>query len=148
MSNHLKWYVSELRINRPLIYRTATSFGQKRRFSHSFSNLNQISNQQYRSSDRQQDKMPKEFHQTIYSTLSLEHWNQSASDRRHQSNECIFRSDHWSTTDNNKNLILNVPNNDNHEEEDDDGDDDLYEDPCGSRMCKSKSRSLINCNDV
>ena len=134
MSNHLKWYVSELRINRPLVYRTSTKFGHQQRdhhrqFSRSFHDLNQVCNQQHRSSDRQQLKMPQEFHQTIYSTSSLEHWNQSASDRRYQSNECIFRSDHWSAAEDDQNLVLNVANDD-----DDDDDDDLYEDPCGSRM--------------
>lgn len=136
MSNHLKWYVSELRINRPLVYRTSTSFGQQRdhhrRFSHSFNDLNQVCHRQPRSTDRHQPKMSKEFHQTIHSTLSLEYWNQSiVADRHHQSNECIFRSDHWSTKENNQNLVLSVPNIDDN---DDDNDDDLYEEPCGSRM--------------
>lgn len=129
MSNYLKWYVSELRINRPLIYRRATPLERRRdhhrRFSHSYNDLNQMCDLQHRSIDSHARKMSNEWEHLIYSTLSLEHWNYSGHERQCQSNEHIFPSDHWSATQNNRNLVLCVNNDEDEEDE--------YEDSCHSR---------------
>jgi hypothetical protein len=105
-SNNMKWYVSELRINRPLIYRTKWTCGQQygsnRKLSHSVNDLKQI----YYLTNHQENgeyKIPTEkTHCTVYSTLSLQNLK-NQKQACHKSDDNIFRNNHLSCTDDNLN---------------------------------------------
>lgn len=92
MSNNMRWYVSELRINRPLIYRTQWTNGKQRadhqKLSHSVNDLKQICNFTNYSENGKYRSWIEKVNGIIYSTLSL----QCLDDQqwRHQSDDNIL----------------------------------------------------------
>jgi hypothetical protein len=101
ISNGTKWYVSELRIHRPLIYRTQLTNEQQhssnRKFSHSVNDLKNIYNF---------SKCPKnnQTNDIAYSTLSLQNFT-NQQQYCHQSNENILLNNHLSFTDDDLNNL-------------------------------------------
>jgi hypothetical protein len=94
MSNSMKWYVSELRINRPLIYRTRTTCREQRtcssRLSHSFDHLNQFEHcpidEQHQTRTRTTMDM---FDPTSALHVSRHSWHCQQQSRHYQSMENI-----------------------------------------------------------
>ncbi len=113
MSNSMKWYVSELRINRPLIYRTQWTNGQQRssnrKFSHSVNDLKQIyngTNLQENVKDRITTRKTD-----AYSTLSLHSFNNQKEQYCHQSDDNILRNNYLSSTDDDLNNLQSDEDN-------------------------------------
>jgi hypothetical protein len=104
MSNNMKWYVSELRINRPLIYRTQWTNGQQRssnrKFSHSVNDLKQI----YNTINHQENGKTRKSSDTAYSTLSLQNCYTQQQQFHHQSDDNILLH-HFSCTDDDLNNL-------------------------------------------
>jgi hypothetical protein len=118
MSNTMKWYVSELRINRPLIYRTQWTIKPQnscnRKFSHSVSDLKHIYNIINRQEfDRNRAKTRK-ADSTTYSTLSLHNLNNQRQQYCYQSDDNILLDNHLSCTDDNLN---NLPSDDDDDDQ-------------------------------
>ncbi len=103
ISNSMKWYVSELRINRPLIYRTQWTNGQQgsnnRKFSHSANDLKQIYNATNLQENDQNRITTRKTDDIAYSTLSLHSFNNQQEHYRHQSDDNILHNNHLSSTD-------------------------------------------------
>ena len=100
MSHSMKWYVSELRINRPLIYRTQWNHGlpqeTSRKLSHSFDDLNDA----YVSKSRTRHCTQQGNSDGIaHSALSLQNFAHPQQPVRHQSDESIPLENHLSCTD-------------------------------------------------
>jgi hypothetical protein len=100
MSNNVKWYVSELRIHRPLIYRMQWANEQQRssnrKLSHSVNDLKHI----YNFSNCPENNQAKKRNNIAYSTLSLQNFiNQQQQQYRHQSDDNILLNKHVSSTD-------------------------------------------------
>ena len=94
----MKWYVSELRIHRPLIYRTQLTNEQQyhshRKFSHSVNDLKDIYN-----FSKSPEKNPRRRTDDIaYSTVSLQNCVHQ-SQYRPESDENILINHHLSFTD-------------------------------------------------
>ena len=94
----MKWYVSELRIHRPLIYRTQltndSEYSTNRKFSHSVNDLKDI----YNFSKPREKNRTRKVNDVVYSTLSLQNLiNQQQ--YRHQSDDNILFNNHLSFTD-------------------------------------------------
>ncbi|CAF0721208.1 unnamed protein product [Adineta steineri] len=106
MSNSFKWYVSELRINRPLIYRTQCINRQEtiknRKLSHSVNDLMHIYNVKKHSEIGKYKIISKKTDDIAYSTLSLQniHNQQIYS----QSNDNIILNNYLSCTDDDFNI--------------------------------------------
>ncbi|CAF2932274.1 unnamed protein product [Rotaria sp. Silwood2] len=102
-SNNIKWYVSELRINRPLIYRTQWTNGQQRRndrkFSHSVNDLKQIYNFINHSQNDKRKTSISNTDDITYSTFSLHYLNNRQYQRRHQSDDNILLNNRLSSID-------------------------------------------------
>ncbi|CAF1192309.1 unnamed protein product [Adineta ricciae] len=90
VSNHMKWYVSELRIHKPLIYRTqwtnAQSNSKQRQISHSVNDLIQI----YDPENGNYQVISKTTDDSVHSTLSLRDFHQQQV--RHRSDDNILRN--------------------------------------------------------
>jgi hypothetical protein len=103
-SNNMKWYVSELRINRPLIYRTKWTFeqqyGSNRKLSHSVNDLKQIYNIINRQENGKYKITTGKTDDTTYSTLSLQNFSNSKQSH-HKSDDNILRNNYLSCTDDN-----------------------------------------------
>lgn len=102
MSKSMKWYVSELRINRPLIYQTQWANGQhqgkNRKLSHSVNDLKQMY-QLVKFSDNGKYRIAIEKKDDItHATLSLEDLNDHKQ-RLHQSDDNILCSNRLCCTD-------------------------------------------------
>ncbi|CAF4550870.1 unnamed protein product [Rotaria sp. Silwood1] len=121
-STNMKWYVSELRINRPFIYRTQWTNGQERgnnrKLSHSVNDLKQIYNVIYRS-DNDKYKKPgiSNIDYITYSTLSLPYFNNQQlqlqqQHRRHQSDDNILLNNRLSSTDDDDDDLNNFRSDD------------------------------------
>ncbi|CAF4335560.1 unnamed protein product, partial [Adineta steineri] len=106
MSNSFKWYVSELRINRPLIYRTQCINRQEtiknRKLSHSVNDLMHIYNVKKHSEIGKYKIISKKTDDIAYSTLSLQniHNQQIYS----LSNDNIILNNYLSCTDDDFNI--------------------------------------------
>ena len=108
-STHLKWYVSELRINRPLIYRTQWTNGQQqgndRKLSYSVNDLKQI----YNCSENviYKDTVNK-TNNVACSNLSLHSLNnQVKHSYHHQSDDNMLLNNRFSCTNNH---LINLHN--------------------------------------
>lgn len=90
MSNHMKWYVSELRIHKPLIYRTqwtnTQSNSKRRQLSHSVNDLIQI----YDPENGNYRVISKTTDDSVHSTLSSRDCHQQQV--RHRSDDNILRN--------------------------------------------------------
>ncbi|CAF1196031.1 unnamed protein product [Rotaria sordida] len=118
ISNNMKWYVSELRINRPLIYCTQWTNGQQRgnnrKLSHSAHDLKQFYNTINCSENDKYTTAISNTDDITYSTLSLDYLNnQQQQQRRHQSDDNILLNNRLSYTDDDDDL------NNLHSDEDD-----------------------------
>lgn len=118
-SNNMKWYVSELRINRPLIYQTQCTIEQQntchRKFSHSVNDLKHfynIINCQEFSKNRVRTK---KFYNTAHSTLSLQTFNNQQQTYCYHSDDNILLDKNLSCTDDDLNNLSN--DEDNHEDQ-------------------------------
>ncbi|CAF1937909.1 unnamed protein product [Rotaria magnacalcarata] len=113
MSNNMKWYVSELRINRPLIYRTQWTYGQQRgnerKLSRSVNDFKQIYNIINRSDADKKKAATDKIYDIANSNLSLQYLNdqQEQQQRRHQSDDNILRNKRLSYTDDDLNDLHN-----------------------------------------
>ena len=100
MSHSMKWYVSELRINRPLIYRTQWNHGQQhessRKLSHSFDDLNDAHASKNRTRNCTQQGNSDGI---AHSALSLQNFLHPQQPVRHASDESILLENHLSCTD-------------------------------------------------
>ncbi len=110
----MKWYVSELRIHRPLIYRTQLTneqqqqYSNNRKFSHSFNDLENI----YNFSKCSEKNRTRKSNDIAYSTLSLQNCiNQQ--EYRHQFDDNILLNNHLSFTDDDLNH-LHIDEDDRH----------------------------------
>ncbi|CAF0934089.1 unnamed protein product [Adineta ricciae] len=90
VSSHMKWYVSELRIHKPLIYRTqwtnTQSNSKQRQLSHSVNDLIQIHDPE----NRNYQIISKTTDDSVHSTLSLRDFHQQQV--RHRSDDNILRN--------------------------------------------------------
>jgi hypothetical protein len=119
VSNSMKWYVSELRINRPLIYQTQWTNEQQRssnrKLSHSVNDLKQFYNViNCQKNDKNNVTTRKTDGVVYYSTLSLQNFNNQHQQYRHQSDDNILFNNHLSRTDNNDINSLQSDEDDQH----------------------------------
>jgi hypothetical protein len=103
VSNSIKWYVSELRINRPLIYRTQWTNGCNRKLSHSVNDLNQVHRVKNCQDDCRYRPTSGRIRDIAYSTLLLHNFKNQQ--QCHQSNHNISLSNHLSCTDDDLNNL-------------------------------------------
>ena len=106
MSNHMKWYVSELRIHKPLIYRTqwtnTQSNSKQRQLSHSVNDLIKT----YDPENGNYQVISKTTDDSVHSTLSLRDFHQQQV--RHRSDDNILRnsySPHMNTDANTRRMF-------------------------------------------
>jgi len=114
-SNSMTWYVSELRINRPLIYRTQWTNGQQqnsnRKFSHSVNDLKQIYDGTNHQENGKNKITTRKADHISYSTLSLQNFNSQQQQFRRQSDDNILLNNHLSCTDDDLNNLQSDEDN-------------------------------------
>ncbi|UJR28800.1 hypothetical protein I4U23_010025 [Adineta vaga] len=106
VSNHMKWYVSELRIHQPLIYRTQwINKQQNRQLSHSVNDLVQIYNIEKQSENGKYCIISKTIDDTVHSTSSLQNFHRQQT--RYRSVDNILRNNYQSCTNEDLNHMKN-----------------------------------------
>lgn len=96
--NNIKWYVSELRIHQPLIYRTQWTNNTNRPLSHSVNDLTNVQTTEKFTEDGKYRIISRKTNDIAHSTLSLQNIPYQQSPRR-RSDDHVLLNNYLSCTD-------------------------------------------------